>query len=890
MTSMRPIGAAFARASAMAAVLFVLASGNAAAVVRDAGSAATIDRTIAPTHRGAETLHALRLDRRAFEASAASGRALDLPGTNGAPMHARFARSVRDGDITTWIGKVDTDLGEQSVVITFGRDATFGTIPQRKGAPLRVEAHSGQSWLIEGEPRGRMRSGAADDVAIPVLRKDASRLGAAVVQPQPVHPANTAPVIDLLVVYTPSLVARLGSTDAVMARISYLVAITNQAFYDSPAMARVRAVSARELNYTAATDNLTLLNLVTSPSSDPVKSQIDAWREQAQADLVVVLRAFDSASQPNCGQAWIGGYHGTSYDAAKGFAVVGDGHSGGFYCEDKSFAHEIGHNLGGHHDYVTANGDYGYDVSSRGYRQTLSPTSGYATIMAYADGPQVSLMRFSNAKLAACLSNLCGNPDSANMVWTIDWNAWRVASYRGDYQFGDSLIQVAATSPGILEGNSGSKQLWFRIFMDNTSPNPVFFDVSTEDGQYTQAGVDYVAVPPTHLSIPAGGTYIDFPVTILGDTAAEMDESFYFWVRNVSGAMDFVHSATGTIRNDDLPQLSIADASVTEGNSGTRVMNFTVLLSAAVSAPVTFDIATITPAGTTATPNVDFVPVAAHLQIPVGTRAKAFAVTVKGDAIEEPNETFIASITNVVGANVTDGAARGTILNDEPPRLSIDDVITYEGNSGWKQMVFTVRASQPVTTPVYFNLGLAGGNVDASDIMANSSFGAIPAGQQARTYTVSVQGDTVPEVDEYFIVSVSSVQNAILADGAARGTIVNDDDPVMTIGDITVAEGNSGNPIATFTVQLNGPAAAPVTFDIATFDTPGATARPGTDYVAKSQLARTIPMGGTSAVFNVGLIGDTVVEPDEVFVVTLSNVTGAILGDGAAKATIINDD
>jgi hypothetical protein len=196
-----------------------------------------------------------------------------------------------------------------------------------------------------------------------------------------------------------------------------------------------------------------------------------------------------------------------------------------------------------------------------------------------------------------------------------------------------------------------------------------------------------------------------------------------------------------------------------------------------------------------------------------------------------------------------------------------------------------------VTTPVYFNVGLAGGNVDASDIMASAVFGAsIPTGQQARTYTVSVQGDTAPEVDEYFIVNVSNVQNAILADGAARGTIVNDDDPVLTIGDVTVSEGNSGNPVATFTVQLNGPAAAPVAFDIGTLDTPGATAKPGTDYVAKSQLARTIPMGGTSAVFNVGLVGDTVVEPDEVFVVTVSNVTGAVLGDGAAKATITNDD
>ena len=893
MSSMRPIGAVCVRACATAMAFFVLASGNAAAVVKQAGYGITLDRSVAPQHRGGETLHAARIDRRAFEAAAGTGRTLELPGAGSAPQVARFAR-IEAGDGTwSWIGHVDTALGEQSVVVTFGPDAAFGTVPQRTGKPLRLESVRGHAWLIEGEQQRVRRAGGADDAAIPRdLREPAStrRLQAARVPGRVTTQMMTIPNIDVLMLYTPSMVARYGSASAVTTRLAHLAAVTNSTFYDSPTFARIRVVAMLQLNYTTAGTNGALLDLVTNPSTNVIKTQVDAWRDQYGADLVSVVRSYDNATQENCGLAWIGGYHATDFDAAKGFSVVGDGSSGGYYCDDLSFTHELGHNLGGHHDYATAGGDYGHDTYSRGLRQTLPDGSGFATIMAYPAANDTHLARFSNWKLNLCMANYCGDSDTATMVDTIDHSAYQVASFRGGWSLSDMEPRLSIPETGsIVEGNSGTRQMWIRASLDKASPNPVYFEIDAFGSSFD--GPDFIEpVRGTVLTIPAGGLYRDFPITIISDTVAEVNDTFYVTLRNVSGAFPS-SSMLATIVNDDKPNLSIADASVTEGDSGTKVMNFTVSLSSATSTPVTFDIATITPAGTTATANTDFVPVTAHLQIPVGTRYKTFAVTIKGDTIEEPSETFIASITNVVGAIATDGAARGTIVNDEPPRLSIDDQITYEGNSGWKQMVFTIRASQPVTTPVYFNVGLAGGNVDATDIMANSVFGnSIPVGQQARTYTVSVQGDTAPEVDEYFIVSLGSVQNAIVIDGAARGTIVNDDDPVLTIGDVTVSEGNSGNPVATFTVRLNGPAAAPVTFDIGTFDTPGATAKPGTDYVAKSQLARTIPMGGTSAVFNVGLVGDTVVEPDEVFVVTVSNVTGAVLGDGAARATITNDD
>ena len=82
--------------------------------------------------------------------------------------------------------------------------------------------------------------------------------------------------------------------------------------------------------------------------------------------------------------------------------------------------------------------------------------------------------------------------------------------------------------------------------------------------------------------------------------------------------------------------------------------------------------------------------------------------------------------------------------------------------------------------------------------------------------TVPVVGDTVIEGNETFTVNLTGPTNATLADGQALGTIVNDDFPALSIGDVTVTEGNSGTTTATFTVTLSAASASTVTVDYAT--------------------------------------------------------------------------
>ena len=117
--------------------------------------------------------------------------------------------------------------------------------------------------------------------------------------------------------------------------------------------------------------------------------------------------------------------------------------------------------------------------------------------------------------------------------------------------------------------------------------------------------------------------------------------------------------------------------------------------------------------------------------------------------------------------------------------------------------------------------------------------------------------------------------------------ITNDDGPTLSIADVATLEGASGTKVLRFTVSLPQAEPYPVTYSIATAN---GTALAGSDYVARSLANQSIPAGMLSKVFDVTVNGDTAVEANETFVVTLSAVTGATILDGQATGTISTDD
>lgn len=122
---------------------------------------------------------------------------------------------------------------------------------------------------------------------------------------------------------------------------------------------------------------------------------------------------------------------------------------------------------------------------------------------------------------------------------------------------------------------------------------------------------------------------------------------------------------------------------------------------------------------------------------------------------------------------------------------------------------------------------------------------------------------------------------SVIARGAATG-------PALSVGDVTLAEGDSGTTAFTFAIGLSAPApAGGVTFDVATVDD---TAAAPSDYTALSLTGVTIPAGSDGTTITVLVNGDTLPEDDEVFLLRVSNVVGASVANDTGIGLIVNDD
>ncbi len=315
-------------------------------------------------------------------------------------------------------------------------------------------------------------------------------------------------------------------------------------------------------------------------------------------------------------------------------------------------------------------------------------------------------------------------------------------------------------------------------------------DTATVGAKNGNAAADRTALSSTvsSLSIPNGAT---------------------FWIRwtdiNATGADDglAVDDFSLTPQNVVPPNLTINDVSLNEGNAGTTSFTFTVSLSApAGPGGVTFDIAT---ADGTATQPSDYTQKSLTAQtIPAGSSTYSFTVLVNGDTTPETNETFFVNVTNVTGANVTDGQGQGTIVNDDAaPNLTINDVTLNEGNAGTTTFTFTVSLSAPAPGGgVTFDIATADGTATQPSDYTQKTLTSqtIPAGSSTYTFDVLVNGDTTPETDETFFVNVTNIVNAIGTDTQGLGTIVNDD--ITKIHDV---QGNGAtSPIVGSTVTVEG--------------------------------------------------------------------------------------
>jgi uncharacterized repeat protein (TIGR01451 family) len=345
----------------------------------------------------------------------------------------------------------------------------------------------------------------------------------------------------------------------------------------------------------------------------------------------------------------------------------------------------------------------------------------------------------------------------------------------------------------------------------------------------------------------------------------------------------------------DQPQISINDVSVDpEGSNGlTKNATFTISLDRPAPSDVTVKYAT---SDGTATQPADYTQIspAQTATITTGNTSTTVNVPVVQDTVDEVDETFKVDLTIPSGGIIVDNQGIGTIVDDDGPTISVNDVTVTEGNSGTTPATFTVSLS--AASPQTITVAYATSDDSAtqpSDYASASGTLTFTPGQTSKQVTVNVNGDTTVEPDEAFHLNLSSPTKATISDAIGIGTITNDDvvtppaAPTLAISDATVnPEGNSGTKNASFTVTLSSASLSSVTVNYATSD--GTATQPG-DYTAGSGTLTFAP-GETSKTISVPVVGDTAPEPNETFNVDLSSPSGATISDGHGVGTIIDDD
>lgn len=130
------------------------------------------------------------------------------------------------------------------------------------------------------------------------------------------------------------------------------------------------------------------------------------------------------------------------------------------------------------------------------------------------------------------------------------------------------------------------------------------------------------------------------------------------------------------VQGDTTTIIGIDDVSRVEGDEGTTDLLFAVTRLGDISGTSTVDWAAV---DGTATAGIDYTAAPSQVIFGPNDTTKYITVSAVGDTLEEGHETFFVNLSNVAGASIGDGRAKGTILNDDTS-LSIDDATVMAGD------------------------------------------------------------------------------------------------------------------------------------------------------------------------------------------------------------------
>ena len=350
------------------------------------------------------------------------------------------------------------------------------------------------------------------------------------------------------------------------------------------------------------------------------------------------------------------------------------------------------------------------------------------------------------------------------------------------------LAITLVVEPAAIGENGGVSRVTAR--QDRPSSRATTVTVSVTPEAPAVEG-DYTLGANPELTIPAGATESTGEVTITAvDNDAETEDkrvTVSAAAANAQGITD-PQDVTLTIEDDDLPKLSIGDASAAEGGPGdSTAMRFTVTLDPAAPDEVTVSWFTTSAAvDEAADPGTDFTQARGTLAFAAGETGKTVEVTVIGDDADEPDEPFRVVLHGEGDTSIRRDRGTGTIRDDDgdPPVTLVVEPAAIGEKGGVSHV--TARLDRPssedttVTVSITPQAPAAAGDYTVS----GNRVLTIPAGETESTdaLTIAAVDNDVDAPDKEVTVSAEAVNAlGVTAPQAVTLTIEGDDSPVWSV-------------------------------------------------------------------------------------------------------------
>ena len=429
------------------------------------------------------------------------------------------------------------------------------------------------------------------------------------------------------------------------------------------------------------------------------------------------------------------------------------------------------------------------------------------------------------------------------------------------------------------------------ITIDLSGPSSEAITVNyTVTGTATGSGTDYSLVNGT-ITIAAGATTSTITIaSIINDSADEADETVIITLSSPSNATlgsDDVH--TYTIADDDGQPTVDFNTTTSTGAEDISSAALTVDLSAASSNNITVNYAVT---GTATGSGTDYTLANGTLTINAGATSGTISIAgIVDDSSAEGSETVVLTLSGPSNAVLgNDSVHTYTISdNDGTPTVAFSSTSSADLESVSSRslaVVIPFASDQDVVVNYSVTGGTAGSGTDYS---LSSGTLTIDSGATSGTIVIpTIVDDSADEVDETIIVTLSNPTNATLGTDVVHTVTINDNDnPPVIDFNLTSSSGDEATSSKVITVDLSEISTKSITVN---YSITGTATGSGEDYTLGSG-AITINAGETTGSITIAsILDDSVDEPDETVIITLSSPANATLGTDIAHTYTINDN